>query len=152
MNDISGFGLSVQINASVTFPSGFNVTQFADDSDPFDLPSLQIMDKAMGLNGDLVTWSVAQPINVTINVIPDSEDDRNLSILLSANRVGRGKQSARDEISMTGIYPDGSTVALTPGKITDGMPSSGVASSGRKKTKTYSFTFEGLNVTRGAAV
>lgn len=147
MENISGFGLSVQINADVTFPSGFTVTQFADDGDPFDFPSIQIMDKAMGLNGDLVTWSVANPIMVTINVIPDSEDDRNMSILLEANRVGRGKNSARDVVSMVGIYPDGSTVALSEGVITDGMPSSGVASAGRKKSKAYSFSFEGLNKT-----
>jgi hypothetical protein len=150
MENISGFGLSLNIIGSTTFPAGFTVTQFADDADPFDLPSIQIMDKAMGLNGDLVTWSVAQPLNVSINVIPDSEDDRNLAILLEANRVGRGKNSARDDITMVGIYPDGSTVNLSPGKITDGIPSSGIASAGRKKTKAYSFTFENMNFTRGA--
>lgn len=147
MENISGFGLSIQVNATTTFPAGFTLTQFADDGDPFDLPSIQIADKAMGLNGDLITWSVAQPVNITINVIPDSEDDRNLSILLEANRVGRGKQSARDEVTVVGIYPDGSTISLSPGIITDGMPSSGVASSGRKKSKAYMFTFEGYNKT-----
>src|SRR5574343_1608278 len=112
MNNISGFGLQIQVIASVTFPSGFTLTQFADDADPFDLPSIQIADKAMGLNGDLVVWSKANPIPVTVNVIPGSDDDKNLAILYDANRVGRGKVSARDEITLVGIYPDGSTITL----------------------------------------
>ena len=144
-NDVSGFGLRLRITASRTFPAGFTVTQFADDADPFDLPSIQVADKAMGLNGDLVTWSKANPINTTVNVIPGSEDDRNLAVLLEANRVGRGKSGARDTITMTGTYPDGRSVTLSQGVITDGMPGNSVASAGRLKSKAYAFAFEGLS-------
>lgn len=144
-NDVSGFGLRLRITASRTFPAGFTVTQFADDADPFDLPSIQIADKAMGLNGDLVTWSKANPINTTVNVIPGSEDDRNLAVLLEANRVGRGKSGARDQITMTGTYPDGRSITLSAGVITDGMPGNSVASAGRLKSKAYQFAFEGLS-------
>jgi hypothetical protein len=121
------------------------LTQFADDADPFDLPSIQVADKAMGLNGDLVVWSRANPINTTVNIIPNTEDDRNLAILLNANRVSRGKNSSRDVITMVGIYPDGRTVTLSNGKITDGAPGISVASAGRMKTKAYQFSFEGLS-------
>lgn len=140
--DISGFGLQIQIKASKTFPAGVTITQFADDADPFDFPQQQIADKAMGLNGDLITWSKANPINITLNVIPRSNDDINLGILFEANRVGKGKSGTRDVITMTGIYPDGSFVTLTEGKITDGMPGNAVASGGRLKSKAYVFTFE----------
>jgi hypothetical protein len=142
MNDISGFGLQVQIVASNTFPAGITLTQFADDSDPLDVPSLQIADKAMGLNGDLIVWSKANPLAATINVIPDSDDDVNLNILFEANRVGRGKVSAQDVITMTIIYPDGSVKTLTQGKPTDFMPARSVASAGRQKTRPYVFAFE----------
>ncbi len=141
-NDISGFGLQIRIVADVTFPSGITITQFADDADPFDLPSLQIRDKAMGLNGDLITWSTANPINITTNVVPGSDDDKNLAVLFEANRVGKGKNGARDVITMTGLYPDGSTITLTNGSITDGMPGSAASSAGRLKSKNYAFTFE----------
>lgn len=144
-NDVSGFGLRVRITASRTFPAGFTVTQFADDADPFDLPSIQVADKAMGLNGDLVTWSKANPILPTINVIPGSEDDRNLAVLLEANRVGRGKTGARDVITMTGTYPDGRSITLSAGVITDGMPGNSVASAGRLKSKSYAFAFEAMS-------
>lgn len=146
MNIISGFGLQVQVSASNTFPGvGFTVTQFADDSDPFDIPSLQISDKAMGLNGDLIAWSKANPIIITLNVIPSGTDDINLGILLNANRVSRGKSSANDVITMTGVYPSGNIIVLDPGIITDGMIGNSVASAGRLKTKPYIFAFEAVS-------
>lgn len=144
MQDISGFGLRVIVNANPTFPQGLVVTQFADDADPLDNPSQQIVDKAMGLNGDLVTWSKANPILATLNVIPDSDDDRNLAALAEANRVARNKGSAQDVVTMTVLYPDGRTVTLGPGKLTDAMLASGIASGGRRKSKTYGFAFESM--------
>ncbi len=143
MQNISGFGLIVNVLASHTFPVGFIVTEFADDSDPLDIPSIQIADSAMGLNGDLIAWSKANPIPVTLAVIPNSLSDINLSILLEANRVGRGKIGARDIITMNLVYPAGNFVNLNNGIITDGFSVNSVASAGRIKSKTYSFKFEG---------
>ncbi|OJW21169.1 MAG: hypothetical protein BGO49_24455 [Planctomycetales bacterium 71-10] len=140
--DISGFGLVVNVIASSTFPAGFVVTQFADDSDPFDIPSVQIADKAMGVNGDLVVWSRAVPIDVSISVIPGSPDDANLGILAQANRPGRGKAPALDSITLTGIYPDGTQITLQSGRLTNAPFGKSVASAGRMKSKTYTFTFQ----------
>jgi hypothetical protein len=145
MFNISGFGVQVNLIASTTYPIGVQITQFADDSDPFDVPALQIGDVAMGLNGDLITWSKANPIKITLSVVPQSNDDTTLSILLAANRVGRGKVSARDLITMSVIYPNDSFITLTNGVITDGIPLSPVANSGRLKTRTYNFSFESYN-------
>lgn len=144
MQDISGFGLRLVLRASVTFPAGITLTQFADDADPFDAPSIQIKDKAMGLNGDMVVWSKANPLLATINVIPGTDDDRNLSVLFEANRVGRGKTGARDVITLTAINPDGSQATYNSGVVTDGIPGRPVASAGRMKTKPYAFAFEGM--------
>ena len=147
MQDISVFGIKVQIVASQTFPSGINITQFADDADPFDAPSMQIRDKAMGVNGDLISWSKANPIALTLNVVPNGDDDKNLSVLFEANRVGKGKQGARDVISITAVYPDGKTASFTQGVITDGQPANSAQSSGRLKSKAYAFAFENVNRT-----
>lgn len=145
MQDISVFGIRVQVVASQTFPAGINITQFADDADPFDAPSMQIRDKAMGVNGDLISWSKANPIPVTLNVVPNSEDDKNLSVLFEANRVGKGKQGARDVISITAVYPDGKTASFSQGVITDGQPANSATSAGRMKSKAYAFAFENVN-------
>jgi hypothetical protein len=144
MQDISGFGASVSLRASFTFPSGLDLTQFADDADPFDIPSQQIADKAMGLNGHLVSWSKANPVTVTLNIIPDSDDDRNLAVLADANRVRKGKNAVGDIITLTAVYPDGKTKTFAQGKLTDAAPSTGVSSAGRRKSKAYTFAFESV--------
>lgn len=146
MQNVSAFGFIATVRASKTFPAGFSLTQFADDADPFDIPSLQIADKGMGVNGDLVMWSKANPINVTINVIPGSDDDENLRVLMEANRPGKGKSIAYDVIDISVVYPvSGRSFVLKTGGMTDGSPANGVASAGRQKTKTYVFAFENKN-------
>lgn len=142
MNNVSGFSTVVNIIADVTFPVGFPVTQFADDADPLDFASVRIGDTAMGVNGDLISWSRAATLPMVLNVIPGSPDDVNLQILADANRVGQGKNSSNDVITATVVYPDGSVKILNNGKITDGQFGKSVASSGRLKTKSYAFSFE----------
>ena len=144
-NNISGFGTRVVLIASETFPAGIEISQFADDADPIDFPNLTVADKAMGLNGDLVSWNSANPIETTLNVIPGSEDDVNLGILLEANRAGRGKASVQDNITLTRILPDGTQKTLTNGIITEGMPANSVSSAGRQKSKPYMFAFENIS-------
>ncbi len=142
--DISGFGIEATIIALPTFPAGFTVTEFADDADPFDLPAIQIAETAMTLNGDLINWSTAVPIPLTINVIPGSDDDLNLAALFEANRVGLGKFSTRDLITIVGTYPgpDARSITLINGRIVNGVPANSVTSSGRHKSKNYEFMFE----------
>ena len=142
MQNIAGFGISVTLVAISTFPNGIQLTEFADDADPFDIPSQQLTETAMTLNGDLLGWSTANPIVVTLNMIPQSEDDINLAILAEANRVGKGKSSARDVITLTGLYPDGTGIILSSGFITDAMVGNSIASAGRFKSKPYNFSFE----------
>jgi hypothetical protein len=142
MNLITGFGLQIVLQASTTFPLGISISQFADDNDPLDIPSLQIGDSAMGLNGDLIAWAKANPIKLTLNIVPGSSDDINLGILLEANRPGRGKILAQDILTMNISYPQGNFIQLINGIITDGLPFSPVASAGRLKSKSYAMTFE----------
>lgn len=149
--DISGFGLRANVKASITFPNGFDITEWADDTDPLDSESIQIRDKAMGLNGDLVTWSKAMPLPVAMGVIPNSEADKNLAVLFEANRVGKGKTGARDVLTITYVYPDGSTATFSEGVITDGPATLSVASAGRIKTNVYKFAFENRVITGATA-
>lgn len=140
--DVSAFGASVEVVADQTFPTGITLTQFADDTDPFDLPKLKIADVAMGVNGDLVKWSKATPIKIVVGVIAGSDDDRNLAVLVENNRVGRGKISVGDTVTITVAYANGNIVTFTNGTVTDGMPGASAASSGRLKSKVYDFAFE----------
>ena len=146
--NISLFGLTAHIVASRTFPTGFTVTEFADDQDPFDSPSVMLADKGMGINGDLVVWQKPAVMEITINVIPNSVADRNLSILMEANRTSKVKGRVRmDDVTITAAYPDGRTVTLSSGFIVDGTPIIAGQTSGRMKTRNYHFVFENKDET-----
>ena len=148
MQDVSAIGFALILRASETFPNGFTISEVADDADPFDIPAVEIASTAMNVNGDLVTWSSPTPMTPTINVIPASESDKNLSILWDANRAARGKRHARDVITLVASYPDGSTKTFSEGKMTSGMPGGSVASGGRIKSNAYVFAFQDFSQTR----
>lgn len=140
--DVSAFGIRVSLFASVTFPMGVEISAFADDADPVDMASIQIRDKAAGVNGDLIAWSKANAVPLTLNVLPNTPDDENLQILARNNRAARGRRPVQDEITAVVTYPDGRTTRLLRGAITDAPMGDAVASSGRIKTKPYIFAFE----------
>lgn len=148
MQDVSATGLSLLIQASVTFPAGIPVTAFADDADPLDLPAIDIASTAMDINGNLVSWSTPLPQTVTINVLPGSEEDNNLTILFEANTARRGRRHAGDKITMVAQYADGSTVTARNGKMTNGSRGKSAASGGRLKSKAYTFVFQDFDTTR----
>lgn len=156
IQNISGFGLQIQVVASTTFPNqGFTITQFADDADPLDIPELRIAESAMGLNGTMIVWQRPEPVEIAINVVPDSPDDQNLAQLFFANRIAEGKRSANDIITMTGVYPavapatTGAIITLSEGILVAGNPGTGVQASARKKTKLYRFRFKLVTRTAG---
>lgn len=142
VQDVSGFGLTVNLQASSTYPTGLSITEFAADTDPLDMASVDIADTLMGLNGDLIVWAKAVPLPMAVAVIPGSIDDTNLQILADANRVGPGKASAADVIQAAVVYPDGSIVQLNNGRIISAMFGRSVAGSGMQKTRVYTFKFE----------
>lgn len=142
MEDISAIGLKVNVLATHTFPQGFEITEFADDSDPLDFPAITIAETGMGVNGDLVVWSRPVPLEVSLSVIPNTEADKNLTILLDMNRVAKGKASVSDIITLIATYPDGTRKMLTNGKLLSGILANGVSSNGRIKSKEYRFVFE----------
>ncbi|MDR0805945.1 MAG: hypothetical protein LBN41_04245 [Enterobacteriaceae bacterium] len=148
MNDVSATGFSLVIKATKTFPAGILVTTFADDADPFDLPAVDIAQVGSDINGNMVSWSTPTPQSLTINVLPGSEEDENLSILLEANTAKRGRRHAGDIITIVSSYGDGSTMTARNGKITNGSRGNSVASAGRLKSKQYTFTFQDFDRTR----
>ena len=142
MQDVSATGVKVTVISVPTFPQGFEISEFADDADPLDFPAAQIADYGMGVNGDLVTWTRPVPLEVTLNIIPNTDADKNLSILYDMNRAAKGKVSAQDLVTLVASYPDGTRKILSNGKLVSGVPAGGLAFSGSIKTKEYRFVFE----------
>lgn len=144
MQDISGFGISVRLVASRTFPAGIELTQFADDADSLDIPATELGDKGMGVNGDLIMWRRPNPLELTLNLIPNSDDDKNMQVLAEANRTARGKSPARDVITLSVMYPDGTYRNYNLGGIMSAILGNALASAGRFKSKPYAFAFENV--------
>jgi len=148
MENISANGLTVIVKALPSFPN-LVLTQFADDTDPLDIPEIEINDAGMGVNGDLITWNTPKPIEVKIGVIPGSTDDKNLNILFSLNRAGKLKPSTNDIVVLTFIYASTAgirtrKVVMPAGRCKAYVPATGAAASGRKKSKVYTFVFENV--------
>lgn len=142
MQNISGFGLTVSILASNTFPVGLLLNVWPDDQDALSFPDAEIADGAVGVNGDLIVWSKGAAIRCALSTIPDSAPDLQLALLLAANRVGKNKVGAKDIMQMAVVQGNNNLGTFTNGIILSGPPFNGVASSGRMKTKTYNFMFE----------
>lgn len=141
MPDLSHFGTVATISASNTIPAPLPITHFADDADGMDLPSINIAEMVMGTNGDAVTYSIATPIEITMNIIPNTISHVAMGTIFEANRAEKGKNPARDIITVVRVAPDGSTLTLSGGKMTSGMPATSMASSGRLKTASYGLKF-----------
>lgn len=149
--NISAFGLIARVVASTTFPQGVDVGDFADDTDPLDSPDFTAADTAYGLNGDMITWSRANGIEIALGIIPTSDSDDNLDAILDANRVGKGKTSARDKIDIVFTYPTGQRVTCSNGVIITGSILPPVSSNGRLKSRTYRFRFEKITKSKVTA-
>lgn len=150
MADVSAIGLSVTIKASNTFPGGFQINRFSDDSDPVDFPLATLAEMGMDVNGNLVSWSAPAPQNVTISVLPGTDEDDNLQVLLQANRSAKGRTVARDVITLVVGYGDGSSTTCREGIIVGGPAAKSAASAGRMKSHTYTFAFQDFDHTRAA--
>lgn len=142
MQDVSATGVKITVITVPTYPQGFEVSEFADNADPLDFPPTQIADYGMGVNGDLVTWTKPVPLEITLNVVPNTDADKNLGILYDMNRAAKGKISAQDLVTLVASYPDGTRKIFSNGKLISGVPANGVSSDGRIKTKEYKFVFE----------
>ena len=142
MEDISGTGIEITLIAIPTFPAGLTLNAFADDTDPLDTPELQTADWGMGVNGDLVIWNTPKPIEVTLGMIPETDQEKNRALLADANRPAKGKLTTKDSVIMTVTYPDGTRKTLTSGRLVASIPLTPVASAGRFKSKPYRFIFE----------
>lgn len=142
MINISGKGFIVTLIATRTFPVGAILQNFADDTDPLDIPSVQIGDGASEVNGSLVFWNVSNPTKLTIAVLPGTLEAIILNTLFQVNRPRPGMPGFTDIITMNVRFPDLSSTTFNRGFLTAGTPGQGIQSSQRKKTKTYEFMFE----------
>lgn len=142
--DVSAMGIKATILAVPSYPLGHTLTQFADDGDSLNIPDLNIMQSSMGVNGDLVVWRVATPVELDVNLIPGTDDVEFMENLFKLNMTQKNKVSSKDVLTMTVQQPDGKIVVYTHGYIIGGKPSQDYAANGRAKTRTFRMVFENM--------
>lgn len=139
MADTSHNGAIYTISASNTLANvPVPISAFPKDTDPFDVPNTDIADMEIGTNGDEISWTVQNPVESTLAVIPATDDHEILQTIYNANRSEKGSPSAKDVITLVRILPNGETTTMK-GKITSGPATTSLASSGKIKTPTYGF-------------
>lgn len=142
MADISITGTIVTISASTTTGGApIPLTAFADDTDLFDIPEVDLCEYELGVNGDPAIWTKTTPVEVTLSILPSTPDHELLTLITSMNRKEKGKTIARDNITLCRVAPNGETVTLSNGKLIKGSLSASFTSAGRMKTPTYTFRF-----------
>lgn len=114
------------------------ISAFPKDTDPFDVPNTDIADLEIGTNGDAIGWTVQNPVESSLAVIPATDDHEIMQNIYNANRAEKGKRGANDVITLVRILPNGETTTMK-GKITSGPATTSLASSGKIKTPVYSF-------------
>lgn len=142
MIDVSGFGTGIVVVALQSFPTGFSLSEFADDVDPISAREIEPIGFEKLYDGGLFFFDQTAPIEVSISVIPGSDDDINLKILLQNKKGAKSILPLPDVTSMVITYPDRGRVILTKGSITKGAIIDSITDVGRRKGNTYTFVFE----------
>lgn len=141
MQNISGFGTKLFIVATQSFPVGFTVTKFADDKDPLKVEEVEPTGYELLIDGSLFAFDKGAPVKVAVSVIPGSDDDINLKILLQARKSAPSIVPLPDVTSMVISYGNGGTVALSSGAIISGPLADSIGQGGRMVGNTYTFVF-----------
>ncbi|ATW57895.1 hypothetical protein CNR33_00049 [Pseudomonas phage tabernarius] len=140
MENIGGHGTSITIVALNSFPVGFQLTKLADDVDPISHKEVTTNGYKKLIDGSLFFYSQTAPIEVSVSVVPGSDDDINCKILLQAQKGGLQIIPLPDITTMIITYPKG-RVLLTNGSIVSGPLLDSIADTARKKSNTYTFVF-----------
>lgn len=141
MIDISGFGTGIVVVALQSFPMGFSLSKFADDADPISAKDIEPTGYEMLYDGSLFAFDKAAPVELSVSVIPGSDDDLNLKVLLQSKKGAKKLIPLADVTSMVITYPDGGRVILSNGTILRGPLVDSIEASGRKKSNTFTFVF-----------
>lgn len=140
-HDISATGVKLTVFASYTFPTGFEISEFPADTDPFDSGNIDIAAVAKGINGDVISNLTPATIPFDVSVIPGSEADKNLETLLRVNFINASKIAVHDIVTIVVSYPNGDKVTLLDGSMINGPALKSANSDAAYKTRTYGFMF-----------
>ena len=141
LNEISFNGGYMMLFAVPTYPTGVKIATFDAGQDPLDFGNVDIATAEMGVNGDMVAYRTPYSISITFNLIPFCAEDKILENIVNADRIQKGKNSAKNNIEMMVNYGNGRVITLTDGTFTNVPLGFGGSSDGRTATRSYTIVF-----------
>jgi len=140
--DVSALGFKILVQDSKIFPQGFSITRTADGSDLFAFSDLTIGEASMDANGNMVYATTPNPTEFTINLLPTSEEDKNMSLLFEAHKPKTQRARMGGKITIMVQYSDGSSTIANNCKFISGSPKKSITSPSRYTNKVYTFACE----------
>lgn len=141
MIDISTAGSGITIFSLNSFPMGFQLKAFADDVEAFAIDPTEVSGFEKLYDGNIFSFDKTSPILLSVGVIPNTEDDINLKIILQKRKSSPSILPILDTVTMVVSYTDGGRVVFSNGTILGGSLADSLASRGRKKSNEYHFAF-----------
>jgi hypothetical protein len=141
MIDISTLGAGITIISLTSFPMGFRLSAFADDMDSLVIEPTEVSGFEKLYDGTIFGYDKTSPVLLAVGVIPNSDDDVNMKILLQKRKSNPTYIALLDTITMVVSYGDGGRVILSSGVILSGSIADSMQSSGRRKGNVYNFAF-----------
>lgn len=140
--DVSAIGFKILVKDTKIFPNGFTINRTADGTDPFGFGTVTVGEATMDANGHLTYATSPNPTEFTLNLLPTSEEDINMSLLFEAHRPRLGVARTGGDISVTVMYADGTSVTAKNCKFLTGDPKRSIQAPSRYKNKVYTFACE----------
>lgn len=141
MIDLSGFGTGITIVSTGTFPQGFTLKQFSDDEEPLSIENTEVAGYEKLYDGSIFTFDKTSPLLLSVGIMPNTDDDMNMKILLQMRKSSKQILPLPDTTSMIIGYPDGGKVAMSNGTMLSGPLADSLSAQGRKKGNVYHFVF-----------
>ncbi len=141
MIDISVAGSGITVFSLSSFPMGFRLSSFADDVDALVVEQTEVTGYEKLYDGNIFAFDKTSPIMLSVGIIPNTEDDINLKILLQKRKSTPSIIQIADDVTMVIAYADGGKNVFSRGTIIGGAIADSITSGGRKKSNTYNFAF-----------
>ena len=141
MIDISTTGSGIMIVSTNSFPMGFQLSSFADDEDSLKIEQCEVSGYEKLYDGTIFGFDKTSPILLSMAIIPNTDDDINLKILLQKRKSNSTYIPLLDGVTMIVTYADGGRNVFSGGIILGGSIADSMVSAGRKKSNVYNFVF-----------
>ncbi len=120
------------------------VSNFADDQQPFTVATHELVDAKHDINGNAVYGAKFGWIEISVGVIPDSQEDYELYGIASRTQGGLAKGMASKDVTLT-IIPPGSNMleqrVFVGGRMKSAPAEASITNEARKTGKVYTFIF-----------